>query len=198
MEEMKYTWILASNSPRRKELLSNLMGDIMVLAMDVDETVEPGLPPEKIVEKLARRKAHAVFDRVYQLGELIDQDPKNTEDEKLMLAKEFVASKVYSVIGADTIVYHNGEVLGKPKDKEDAFRMLKSLSGNTHSVFTGVCILTPKEKLFFHSETKVTFDDLPDDEIWEYIETIRYSGCGRYFCDRNRRRLYECGRFSDR
>ncbi len=171
MEEMKYTWILASNSPRRKELLSNLMGDIMVLAMDVDETVEPGLPPEKIVEKLARRKAHAVFDRVYQLGELIDQDPKNTEDEKLMLAKEFVASKVYSVIGADTIVYHDGEVLGKPKDKEDAFRMLKSLSGDTHSVFTGVCILTPKEKLFFHSETKVTFDDLPDDEIWEYIET---------------------------
>ena len=147
MEKMTYTWILASNSPRRKELLGNLIGKILIMSADADETVEPGLSPEKIVEELAGRKAEAVF------------------------TKESVATGDYAVIGADTIVYHNGEVLGKPKDKEDAFRMLKSLSGDTHSVFTGVCILTPKEKVLFHSETKVTFDSLPDDEIRDYIET---------------------------
>ena len=171
MEEMKYTWILASNSSRRKELLSELMGKMIILAADVNEEVEPGTEPSKIVETLAGRKAHAVFDHIYQLPEIIERNPKNVDDYRLMLAKEFVANKVYAVIGADTIVYHKGEVLGKPVDKDDAFRMLKSLSGDTHSVFTGVCILSPEEKLLFHSETKVTFDELPDDEIWEYIET---------------------------
>ena len=171
MEEMNYTWILASNSPRRKELLGELMGEMIILAADVDEEIEPGTAPGKIVEELAGRKAHAVFDHLYQLPEIIERDPKNKDDYRLMLAKEFVANKVYAVIGADTLVYHKGEVLGKPKDKEDAFRMLKSLSGDTHSVFTGVCILTPEEKLLFHSETKVTFVELPDEEILEYIET---------------------------
>ena len=126
MEEMKYTWILASNSPRRKELLSELMGKMIILAADVDEEVEPGTEPSKIVETLAGRKAHAVFDHIYQLPEIIERNPKNVDDYRLMLAKEFVANKVYAVIGADTIVYHKGEVLGKPVDKDDAFRMLKS------------------------------------------------------------------------
>lgn len=143
MEKRKHTWILASNSPRRKELLGNIT-EFTVLSAEADESVEPGLSPDQIVEELAARKAQAVFERL---------------------------SDSESVIGADTIVYHKGEVLGKPKDKEDAFRMLKSLSGDTHSVFTGVCVLTPEGKLVFHSETKVTFDELPDEEIREYIDT---------------------------
>ena len=162
-------WVLASNSPRRKELLGQIL-DFMVIAAEVDESYDPKLAPGKIVEELAFRKASVVFEHLNMAKTQIQKMDVST-DHTMRLAKEFLAVSGYGVIGADTIVYHKGEVLGKPKDKEDAFRMLKSLSGDTHSVFTGVAILTPKEKIIFNSETKVTFDEIPDEDIWEYIET---------------------------
>ena len=132
--------ILASNSPRRKELL-NLGGiDFIVKSSDVDETLPDGMTePCEVVKYLSKIKAKAVYD-----GENI-------------------------VIGADTVVAVDGEILGKPQDAEDAKRMLKMLSGKVHSVFTGVTIISPKCANSFYSETKVEFYSLTDEEIEEYI-----------------------------
>ena len=141
--EQKMKWVLASASPRRKELLAQIGLDFEVIVSEADENVKGVSGPGELVEKLSMIKASAVKE---------------------------ASGKDY-IIGADTVVCHNGEVLGKPKDKEDAFRMLKSLSGATHSVFTGVTVLLPEEKITFHNETKVTFDLLSDDEILNYIES---------------------------
>ena len=144
MENKETFWILASASPRRRELLTQIGLEFEVMASDADEDIKEKLSPGELVERLSRIKAEEVKARI--------------EGNR-------------GVIGSDTIVYHNGEVLGKPKDKDDAFRMLKSLSGATHSVFTGVTIILPEETIVFHNETKVTFDTLSDEEILKYIES---------------------------
>ena len=162
-------WVLASNSPRRKELLSQIM-DFAVICAEIDETIVGELPPEKIVQELALRKANFTFEHLLKLKEIL-KDKKDLDDEMLMQAKLVTDSHSFGVIGADTVVALNGKVYGKPKDKDDAFRILKELSGKTHSVFTGVAVLKIDGVKVFYSETKVTFDELPDDEIWEYIET---------------------------
>ena len=143
MEGKKIKWILASASPRRKELLTQIGLSFEVMVSEADEKMEEGLAPGELVKRLSLLKAEAV--------------------------KKQVGFENYGIIGADTVVYHKGEILGKPKDTEDAFRMLRSLSGDTHSVFTGVSILLPGEKHVFFSETKVTFDSLSDGEIRAYI-----------------------------
>ncbi|MBR4767475.1 MAG: septum formation inhibitor Maf [Lachnospiraceae bacterium] len=135
--------VLASNSPRRKELLERLGFRFTVKTAGVRETYDPGWEPGKIVEHLAFIKADAVFR----------QCPDAV------------------VLGADTIVVLDGEILGKPKDREDAFRMLKELSGRTHDVYTGVAILSEEEKTCFFERTGVTFFDLSDEEIRSYIAT---------------------------
>lgn len=144
MENKDTFWILASASPRRRELLTQIGLEFEVMASDADEDIKEKLSPGELVERLSRIKAEEVKARI--------------EGNR-------------GVIGSDTIVYHNSEVLGKPKDKDDAFRMLKSLSGATHSVFTGVTIILPEETIVFHNETKVTFDTLSDEEILKYIES---------------------------
>lgn len=136
--------ILASSSPRRKELLENLHLQFEVSSSDVDESFDPVLTPGEIVKELAHRKANAVFNK----------HPDSY------------------VIGSDTVVVKDGAVLGKPGSSKEAFTMLKSLSGTIHSVYTGVSILTPeKNAITFYEKTDVVFWELTDEEINSYIGT---------------------------
>lgn len=133
--------ILASQSPRRRELLKYITNDFEVKTANVDETLENGISPDKAVEYLSKIKAGPF---------------KNGVD---------------TIIGADTVVSIDGKILGKPKDKADAFAMIKELSGREHSVFTGVTVICKNEEKTFSVETKVKFFDLSDDEINTYIAT---------------------------
>lgn len=135
--------ILASSSPRRKELLENLHISFEVSSSDVDESFDPALTPGEIVMELSNRKAKAVSE----------QNPDSF------------------VIGADTVVVLEGSVLGKPKDRSEAYFMLKNLSGKTHSVFTGVSIIGPEKEKNFYVKTDVVFWELSDEEINAYIDT---------------------------
>ncbi len=139
------TLILASGSPRRKELLSQIGLSFQVLTYPTDETIGI-MPPEDAVMELAGRKAAAV------------------------LAHRQIPSDAF-ILGADTIVYHNGQILGKPSDEADAFRMLKSLSGDTHQVYTGVAILKGQTRHIFCECTEVSVCPMSDDEIRCYIAT---------------------------
>lgn len=133
--------ILASKSPRRKELLSLITDDFIIKSADVDESLPDGICPDKAVEYLSLIKAEPF---------------KNNTD---------------TVIGADTVVSVEGVILGKPKERADAFTMLKLLSGKVHSVFTGVTVIKPSSTTTFSVETKVKFFDLTDSEIKDYIDT---------------------------
>ena len=133
--------ILASKSPRRKELLSNLFGDINIQTNNVEETFS-SIRPSNIVMELSRKKL-----------------------------KDIDASSNDIVISADTIVYFKGEILGKPKDNDDAFRMLKMLSNNTHSVYTGVSIKQGDKVASFYDKSLVRFKKLSDEDIIDYIKT---------------------------
>ncbi len=144
--------VLASKSPRRSEILKNAGIDFTVRVADADETIPEGTKPEDAVVFLAARKALAV---------------ERAEDE--------------TVLGADTIVVLDDKILGKPKDREDAYNMIKSLSGRVHSVFTGVCAVGNGMSLTFAEETKVEFYPLTEDEINEYIGTDEpYDKAGAY------------------
>lgn len=135
--------ILASSSPRRRELLS--LADIKfdICIKNIDETIEEGIDPATAAEMTAEKKAIAVAE---------------INDEAI-------------IIGADTIVVLDGRILGKPKDKDEAYDMLRSLSGREHTVITGVCLVLGKNIRTFHSETTVKFYDLTDDVIRHYITT---------------------------
>lgn len=133
--------ILASNSPRRKELLSLITIDFTVRSADVDETLPEGISPEDAVVYLSELKARAVFNGVD------------------------------TVLGADTVVVLDGKILGKPRDDDEAYSMLRALSGRKHFVYTGVTLLHPKKSSGFFRETEVYFNELSDEEIWAYIKT---------------------------
>ena len=131
--------VLASASPRRKELLSLISNDFEVKPSDADETLPNGISPKDAVEKLSFIKADYIND-----GKSI-------------------------IIGADTVVCIDNKILGKPKDENDALKMLKALSGKWHSVFTGVTIIQGDTVKTFSVESKVLFYDLTDNEIINYI-----------------------------
>lgn len=133
--------ILASSSPRRKELLELANLPFEILVSDIEETIPGNELPETIVQLLARQKAMAVAEK---------------------------ARDAY-VIGADTIVVYNGIILGKPKTTEDAYATLKMLSDKTHEVLTGVSIISPELEVTFFERTKVTFWPLAEEEIKQYI-----------------------------
>lgn len=135
--------ILASTSPRRKMLLEQAGFNFKVITADTDETVDDGLSPGDIVANLALRKAKAVSQQ---------------------------CSKNAIVIGADTIVFHNNKVLGKPKTKSEAYQMLKALSSNSHSVYTGIALVQNSKYTFDFEETRVYFRNLSDEEILAYID----------------------------
>ena len=139
-------WILASASPRRRELLKKFISDFEIIPAKGEETAEEGLSPDALVCALAKQKASEVF--------------------------ALPASKGKAVIGSDTVVVYDGEVLGKPKDEADANRMLTALSGNIHQVYTGVCILLPNgEEILAADCTDVEFEPLDEAAISEYIAT---------------------------
>ena len=140
-------WILASASPRRKELLAELIDEFDIIPSLADEKVNGEFTPETLVKALAELKAKEVALRPENAGKM--------------------------VIGSDTVVAFDGEVLGKPKDEADAFRMLKLLSGKAHAVYTGVCFAcqndTGYHTLTRAERTAVHFNDLTDEWILEYI-----------------------------
>ena len=143
----KYKVILASNSPRRKELLSGLGVDYEIRTLpDVDESYPDTLRGADIPLYIAKEKANA-YRNMLQSGELM--------------------------ITADTIVWLDGKVLGKPKDREDALCMLRDMSGRTHEVFTGVCITTTEWQRSFSAQTEVRFSKLSEEEIIYYVDKFQ-------------------------
>lgn len=137
--------ILASGSPRRRELLAALGFPYVVQASDVDESCDAELAPEAIVEELSLRKANAV-----------------------------AAEKTNGlVLGSDTIVVLDNQVLGKPQDEADAFRMLRLLTGREHIVYSGIALVDAASGRYevAHSSTKVRMRSMSDDEILAYIAT---------------------------
>lgn len=137
--------ILASQSPRRIELMREAGFDTRVIPANIDETALPDEGPFDLVERLARAKAAAVAKEHAKEGE--------------------------PVVAADTIVALDGELLGKPTDEADARRMLHALSGKTHQVATGVCIVLDGSAESFVDITDVTFYELTHDEIDAYVAT---------------------------
>lgn len=142
-----YKIVLASNSPRRRELLSGLNLEYTVRVLpDIDESYPDTLKGEKIPMYISREKAEAYRNSM-------------AEDEL--------------IITADTVVCINEKVLGKPQTLEEAKEMLRELSGKTHQVITGVCLMTRGLQRTFSATTQVTFDVLTEDEIEFYVEKFR-------------------------
>lgn len=152
MSKKEIPIILASASPRRVELLKQAGFSFTVTPSKVEEaTLETS--PDRMVEDLAFQKADEVYKR---------------------LKKEYTDND-YMVIGADTIVYYDGETLGKPHDEQEAFDMLKMLSDRTHQVYTGIAIIIKeddaKQIYLFNERTDVTFYPISDYELRDYIAT---------------------------
>ena len=141
--------ILASASPRRQEILKNIGLKFEILVSDADESkIDKNAVPVSIyVQELAMLKALAVAEKLKNKDALI--------------------------ISADTVVYLDGKILGKPKDESDAKNMLKALSGKCHSVFTGVCVMDAKtlKSVCANEETKVYFKELSEERIDDYVRT---------------------------
>ncbi|WPP52981.1 Maf family nucleotide pyrophosphatase [Catalinimonas niigatensis] len=139
---MNFKLILASNSPRRQQLLKELELDFQVRTIEVDEQYPDDLAADKVAEYLAIKKGKA-YQMVMKQDELI--------------------------ITADTTVVIGPTVLNKPADAEEAYKMLRQLSGTIHQVITGVCITLPDQQQSFRELTKVTFRELEDKEIKHYV-----------------------------
>ena len=136
-------FVLASASPRRKEILENAGFTFEIIVSDADENITDSLTPSETVEELAKRKALAVWDK----------------------------NKDAVVFGCDTVVAIDGKILGKPKDDDEAFSMIKMLSGRAHTVSTGVCICAENKISVFSNITEVEFYELSDETIRSYIAT---------------------------
>ena len=164
--------ILASQSPRRQEILSLGGYEYKVCVSSAEEQIPPeeleNLTPQELVEKLARVKAEDVYRR-----NCSKNMEKSTTDNQAADSVEEI-----TVIGADTVVAVDGRVLGKPRTEEEAYEMLSMLEGRTHDVFTGVCILWASPDThaeiqgnIFHCHTKVTFYPMTEEEIANYVAT---------------------------
>ncbi len=146
--------ILASKSPRRKELLSARYSDFEVVVSSADETLDEGIAPKRAVEILAIRKGEAVAH--------------GCSEDSL-------------VISSDTLVELDGEALGKPRDRDEAYKMLRSLSGRAHNVHTGVAVHYKGERYSGVATSAVTFRALSDEEIYAYIDSgAPYDKAGGY------------------
>jgi len=135
--------VLASASPRRRELIKSITEDALCVPSGEDETLPDGISVSEIPEYLAKLKAQSV-------------------------AKDYPDSRV---IGCDTVVILDDKILTKPESREDAVRKLKALSGKEHRVITGCCIVEGDNVKTFSEETRVQFYELSDEEIYSYIET---------------------------
>jgi septum formation protein len=154
-EKLKnYNLILASGSPRRQEFFKNLGLDFEIRLKPIKEEYPSRLTHFEISNYLAQLKA------------LPFKDELNTND---------------ILITSDTIVWHNNKALGKPRDENEAFQIIKSLSNTTHDVITSVCFTTLNFEKTLHDITKVTFKNLSDEEIWYYINTAKpFDKAGAY------------------
>lgn len=149
-----YRIILASRSPRRRRLLHELGLKFEIVEKDYFETYPQGLTGDEIARHIAKGKADSFKDEM--------------SDNEIIIA-------------ADTIVWCNEKVLGKPIDFEDAVKILQEISGNTHEVITGVCLLSRDKEKVFSVSTKVTFDTLSMEEIEYYVEKYKpYDKAGAY------------------
>lgn len=148
--------ILASASPRRRELMKLITDDFTAVSTDADETLPADISPADASEHLARIKAECAANSIESKTE-------------------------YVVIGCDTTVICGGEILGKPKDKSECRKFMKMLSGRTHQVITGCALLCDGKMESFSEVTDVTFRELSDDEIENYISTDEpYDKAGGY------------------
>ena len=151
----KYQIILASKSPRRQELLRGMGVDFEILTKETDERFPSDMPLDEVPKYLSLQKSLAFAD------------------------EELPAD--YLLITSDTVVICEGEILGKPKDREDAARMLQMLSGKTHHVVTGVTVRSAEKTESFAVRSNVTFAELDDEEIDYYIEHCEpYDKAGAY------------------
>ena len=145
---MVYRVILASGSPRRKELLEQI-GVSFEIKTSQKEEVMSSTNPEEVVKELSKMKAEDVAEGILEPA---------------------------IILGADTVVAHNGRILGKPKDKQDAIQMISSFAGQEHYVYTGVCIIIKEadgsqEIISFAEGTKVTVYPMTEQEILDYVES---------------------------
>ena len=151
----QYKIYLASQSPRRRELLAGMGVEFEVMKTEVEETYDPSWTPEQIVMHLSKLKLSPINMTQY--------DPKTI------------------FIACDTIVVVDGRIIGKPQDKQDAVRMLNMLSGHTHTVYSGLTVATPQKQLTDYRSTEVVFDTLSDDMTQYYIDTYKpFDKAGSY------------------
>ena len=150
----KYKLILASGSPRRQQFFKDLDLDFEIRVKEIEEIFPPELKAEEITNYLAELKASA-FEGELKANEIL--------------------------MTSDTIVWHNNKALGKPKDAQDAFDILKSLSNATHDVITSVCFKTNVDSTLIYEVTRVTFNELSDEAIRYYIENYKpFDKAGAY------------------
>ncbi len=147
--------LLASKSPRRRQLLGDLGLPISFIDIDVDETITENVPAEERAEYLAKRKADAYGNDKLASGQVL--------------------------VTADTVVVMDSQVLGKPKSRQEAQSMLHRLSGKKHVVYTGMCLKTATKSISFTEATSVWFKHLSDSEIEYYIDTYKpFDKAGSY------------------
>jgi len=151
--------ILASGSPRRKQLLELAEIPFEVIIADTDENYPSGLTSAETAIHIAENKATAVQNKL----------------------QEEYNSNAQTIVAADTVVVWESKIIGKPKDREDAIAILSNLSGKIHKVITGVCILTKEKKVLFSEETEVEFHQLSASQIEYYVEYYKpYDKAGAY------------------
>ncbi len=152
--------ILASKSPRRKEILENLGIDFEIVTADTDESSDM-TEPAQLVELLAERKATAVLELLLQQGQTLED---------------------CVILASDTVVASDSrEILGKPKDRADAARMLRMLSGKSHTVVSGIALIGADRRAVAHEVTRVHFDQLDDKTIEHYLDLAKpYDKAGAY------------------
>lgn len=147
--------LLASKSPRRRQLLSQLGFPLEYVTLDTDEHISSPLPAAEVAEYLARRKA-------------ADYPAERLNDDEVLVT-------------ADTVVVHDGKVLGKPADRNEAVAMLHNLSGDKHTVYTGVCLRSKDKETSFTESTDVYFRKLSETDIDYYVDTYKpYDKAGSY------------------
>ena len=159
IEPQLFRIVLASASPRRRELLAQAGYIFTVEAADIDESQRPGESPSDYVRRLAEEKAQVVFDKCILGAPFIERSEMSGRDEPLV------------VLGADTTVVLGGEILGKPANAADAKQMLRALSGRTHQVLTGIAAATRAGITSAVESTDVTFAKIPDAELDTYCAT---------------------------
>ena len=142
-----YRILLASRSPRRRELMQDMNIPFEIISTDVEEDFDPALPPEEVVKYLSQLK-------------LSPLDMTQYSDNTIFIA-------------CDTIVVIDGKIIGKPKSEDEAMEMLRALSGHAHRVLSGLTVATPQRALTDYRASEVVFDDLTEEEMAYYVRQFR-------------------------